>query len=50
MSLLESAHVYAIRKTKALIRLPGKAGWSVPLLFACNIFRVSGDKALFIFM
>ena len=22
----------------------------MPLLFACNIFKVSGDKALFIFM
>ena len=37
------------RTTKALIRLPGFAGWSVPLLFACGINRFSHDVAQFKF-
>ena len=36
--------------TKALIRLPGCAGYSVPLLFAFALIGVSNFEAQIIFM
>ena len=39
-----SYYTYHNAKTKALISLRRRAGWSAPLLFACNRIRFSRDE------
>ena len=38
-------HTFQIVNKNKLIRLCERAGWSVPLLFACNKVGFSGDEA-----